>query len=94
MDVPISLLQWEVFLPEQYKVKDFGGDAQPADLFPAAYQIVQAEGSSSASFQLATSAAVGGEIAPLRLFPGQLGGYLVDPSGAVLANAQRSRSGN
>ena len=27
MDVPINLLQWEVFLPEQYKVKDFGGDA-------------------------------------------------------------------
>ena len=27
MDVPISLLEWELFLPEQYKVKDFGGDA-------------------------------------------------------------------
>lgn len=88
MDVPISLLQWEVFLPEQYKVKDFGGDAQPADLFPAAYQIVQSEGSSSAWFQPATGAAVGGEIAPLQFQPGQIGGYLVDPPGAVLANAQ------
>ena len=88
MDVPITLLQWEVFLPEQYKVKDFGGDAQPADLFPAAYQTVQAEGSPSAWFQPATGAAVGGEIAPLQLLPGQLGGYLVDPSGAVLPNAQ------
>jgi len=27
MDIPISLMQWEVFLPEQYKVRDFGGDA-------------------------------------------------------------------
>ncbi len=27
MDVPISVMEWEVFLPEQYKVKDFGGDA-------------------------------------------------------------------
>lgn len=27
MDLPISVLQWEVFLPEQYTVKDFGGDA-------------------------------------------------------------------
>jgi len=34
MDVPISLLEWEVFLPEQYKVKDFGGDAIAANLVP------------------------------------------------------------
>jgi len=34
MDVPINLLQWEVFLPEQYKVKDFGGDAIAATLLP------------------------------------------------------------
>ena len=35
MDVPISLLEWELFLPEQYKVKDFGGDAIAAYLLPA-----------------------------------------------------------
>src|SRR5438132_12411901 len=34
MDVPINLLQWEVFLHEQYKVKDFGGDAIVANLLP------------------------------------------------------------
>ena len=34
MDVPISLLQWEVFLPEIYKVKDFAGDAIAANLLP------------------------------------------------------------
>jgi len=34
MDVPINLLQWEVFLPEQYKVKDFGGDAIATNLLP------------------------------------------------------------
>src|SRR5262249_22976653 len=26
MDIPVDLLTWEVFLPERYKVKDFGGD--------------------------------------------------------------------
>ena len=35
MDVPISLLEWELFLPEQYKVKDFGGDAIAAYLLPS-----------------------------------------------------------
>ena len=34
MDVPITVLQWELFLPEQYKVKDFGGDALAANLLP------------------------------------------------------------
>ncbi len=38
MDVPITVLQWEVFLPEQYKVKDFGGDALAANLLPPSYQ--------------------------------------------------------
>ena len=35
MDLPIGLLEWEVFLPSQYKVSDFGGDALLARLFPA-----------------------------------------------------------
>jgi hypothetical protein len=34
MDIPISILEWEVFLPEQYKVKDFGGDALSASFWP------------------------------------------------------------
>ncbi|MGC1365789.1 MAG: carboxypeptidase-like regulatory domain-containing protein [Candidatus Acidiferrum sp.] len=88
MDIPITLLQWEVFLPEQYKVKDFGGDAQPAGLFPVAYQALQPSAEPQAWFRAGVS--VGGMIAPLQLQPGQIGGYLVDPSGAVLANAQVS----
>jgi hypothetical protein len=38
MDIPISLLSWEVFLPEQYKVKDFGGDVIAANLVPPAFR--------------------------------------------------------
>lgn len=34
MDVPVGLLQWEVFLPDRYKVADFGGDALAARLLP------------------------------------------------------------
>jgi hypothetical protein len=32
MDIPISLIKWEVLLPEIYKVKNFAGDALSADL--------------------------------------------------------------
>src|SRR5271168_2839502 len=37
MDVPIGVLEWELFLPEQFKVKDFSGDAINASLFPPEY---------------------------------------------------------
>ncbi len=85
MDVPINLLQWEVFLPEQYKVKDFGGDAIAANLLPAA--------SSDVSGAEGDAVGMGGQyfmrnIEFVSLLPGQLGGTIVDPSGAVVANAQ------
>ena len=84
MDVPITVLQWEVFLPEQYKVKDFGGDALAASLLPVSMQGVMISGITSGSFQ----AGVGGSFAPLQLLPGQIGGYIIDPSGAVVTGAQ------
>jgi hypothetical protein len=34
MDIPISFMKWEVFLPEKYKVKDFLGDAVATSLLP------------------------------------------------------------
>ena len=77
MDIPISLLSWEVFLPEQYKVKDFGGDVIAANLVPAPFR----EG-------VAMNYQTGQEEARVQAFPGQMGGYVVDPSGAVVANSR------
>src|SRR5204863_8684292 len=34
MDVPIGLVEWEVFLPGRYKVADFSGQAIAARLLP------------------------------------------------------------
>lgn len=85
MDVPINLLQWEVFLPEQYKVKDFGGDAIAANLLPAAsLDVSGAEGPVSG---MAEGDFVR-KIEFVSLLPGQLGGIIIDPSGAVVPNAQ------
>jgi hypothetical protein len=83
--VPINLLQWEVFLPERYKVKDFRGDAIAANLLPPA--------SSDVSGEEGEVSGVGGQynarnIGMVSLLPGQLGGIIVDPSGAVMPNAQ------
>jgi|HubBroStandDraft_1064217.scaffolds.fasta_scaffold00001_99 hypothetical protein len=87
MNVPIDLLHWEVFLPEQYKVKDFGGDVMSEDLVPAALQEAIAPGSAPG-----TGAVAGGIVGPIfhglgdhaALGPGQLGGVVMDPSGAVV----------
>ncbi len=39
MDVPINVLEWELFLPDRFKVKAFTGDAMLASLFPAESEI-------------------------------------------------------
>jgi len=86
MDVPITVLHWEVFLPEQYKVKDFGGDALAANLLPAASGGV----AGAASVEFYDAGAADDQIRPLQLLPGQLGGYIIDPSGATVTGAQVS----
>ena len=104
MDVPISILQWEVFLPEQYKVKNFGGDVLAANLLPESYTLMESMGLADASSQTGIrvgAGAAGGYYtrgiplvtpAPVpssgALLAGQIGGYITDPSGAVVSNAQ------
>ena len=90
MDVPIAVLQWEVFLPEQYKVKDFGGDALAANLLPPSFERADAGAYTVGAFQAGVAGGAGDRIEPLQLMPGQLGGYIVDSSGATVANAQVS----
>jgi hypothetical protein len=87
MDVPINLLQWEVFLPERYKVKDFGGDAIAASLLPPASQDVSgAESGTDINGMLMADHVSNFEA--MSLLPGQLGGIVVDQTGAVVPNAQ------
>ena len=78
MDIPISLLNWEIFLPEQYKVKDFGGDVIAADRVPPAFY----ESAGAARQYLPQQ-----EIR-VAVFPGQMGGVVTDPTGAVISNAR------
>jgi hypothetical protein len=105
MDVPISVMHWEVFLPERYKVKDFGGDVTPEELMerrqfdrlvqfgygalPAKVSGVGAGSGGGVGYGI-LGRSIGGPlpkdfIMP-SLAPGQMGGYVVDPSGAVVSN--------
>jgi hypothetical protein len=87
MDVPIDLLQWEVFLPEQYKVKDFGGDAIAASLLPPASRDVSGAEAEADDTGMPMAGAVS-NFESVSLLPGQLGGIVVDTSGAIVPNAQ------
>jgi hypothetical protein len=89
MDVPIELLQWEVFLPEQYKVKDFGGDALATSLLPPTVWSddgLESNEESGTGFHAPRVVVRDFRMAPMG--PGQIGGIIVDPFGAVIPNAK------
>jgi hypothetical protein len=82
MDIPIDLLNWEVFLPERYKVKDFGGDVIAADRVPPAFR------PELAGYDYTPEAGeIANNVAVANLLPGQIAGVLADATGAVIANA-------
>ncbi len=93
MDIPISLMHWEVFLPEKYKVTDFHGDAISATLVQPAFREV-AGGTIygyGGGIGIGRGGNIGGPLASgdlvsFPLSPGQLGGVIADPSGAVVPN--------
>jgi len=85
LDIPVNLLTWEVALPERLEVKQFGGNAIAAELLPAA----AANNFLADNVNDVDSAAQNWTESDLSsLGPGQIGGIIVDPQGAVIAGAQ------
>jgi len=84
LSIPVNLLTWEVSLPERLDVRQFGGNALSAELFPAsiARNIVEADDELSVSAQSWT------DLDLSTLEPGQVGGVIVDPAGAVVPGAE------
>ncbi len=82
LDVPVNLLTWEVSLPDRLEVKQFGGNAIAAELLPAAVQTVEDVDDVSR-----LDAGVWSQTDLTNLEAGQIGGIIVDPNGAVVANA-------
>jgi len=84
LDLPINLLTWEVSLPDQLTVKQFGGNAISAEVFPPAAQDFLVDANDD-----------GEEFEPNNwrrndlnaLLPGQLGGIVVDLNGSLIPGA-------
>ena len=83
LDIPVNLLTWEVSLPERLEVKQFGGNALSAEVFPAAAQNLLIDGDDE--YDLETNIWTGNDLSTLE--PGQIGGIIVDPNGAVVVDA-------
>lgn len=85
LDIPVNLLTWEISLPDRLEVRQFGGNALAAELFPAAAQnfvTFDLDGTETANNVWAQT---GVDLASLEA--GQIGGIVVDPLGAVIPNA-------
>lgn len=80
MDVPIARVEWEVYLPERYKLTDFSGDALPARLLPLA-QNDDARAEQPVQYPLLSAGST------LPVGPGDVGGVVLDAAGAVVAGA-------
>jgi hypothetical protein len=85
LDVPVNLLSWEVFLPDRVEVRQFGGNALSASLFPAAAVDALAAGADSDEENLSVWSQ--NSIDGSTLSPGQITGIVVDPRGSVVSGA-------
>jgi hypothetical protein len=82
MDLPVSVLEWELFLPDRFSAKAAGGNVIPARLIDGMSGIETVEGSRTGSGH-----GVGGGAASSTsriIAPGQVIGRITDISGAVL----------
>lgn len=84
--IPVNLLTWELSLPDRLEVKQFGGNALAAELFPAAVQTTIVDGSDD--FNVKDSTRWDSPVDMERMEYGQVGGIVVDPNGAVIAGAR------
>ena len=84
IDIPINLLTWEIFLPERLEIREFAGNALSAELFSAAAQNLidelpeEVDSSNVNAFNSADLT---------EISPGQIGGIIVGPNGAVVPGA-------
>ena len=95
MDVPVNVVEWELFVPDRYRVDRFDGNVMDASLVATAYAIAGA--GMGAGYGSGTAEARD-EMRPLApAQQGQISGRLVDASGApvpgvtVIVEAQGRR---
>jgi Carboxypeptidase regulatory-like domain len=97
IDVPVTVLEWELFLPDRFSTKPSGGNVIPAHLVGVVSpQVTSRSGSKDAS---GFGRAAGGALSPGILRPGQtissgqIIGRITDQAGAVIPGASVTATG-
>jgi hypothetical protein len=86
LDIPISLLNWEVYLPDRFDVKQFGGNALAEVMLPPrARDLIASDNEEYDENTVDAWTSKGLDIG--RLAAGQIGGIVIDPSGAIIPGA-------
>jgi Carboxypeptidase regulatory-like domain len=87
LDVPISILEWELFLPDRYSTKPIAGNVLPASLVPSAQSGAGTGSGFGPGFGGGTG---GGAYRPGfgTARPGQIVGRVADPLGQALPGAR------
>ena len=88
MDLPVTMVEWELFVPEQYRADRFGGNTIPAHFVPTAGPVAGRIQSLAAPASGRDSE--GGLFAASKipaLSTGQIGGRVIDASGAPIPGA-------
>jgi len=89
MDVPVNVLEWELFMPDRYRVDRFDGNMLAADLFEHATMTGAGQGIGSAVGPGFAGGAGGGYARrpPMTAMPGQIVGRIVDLTGVPVPGA-------
>jgi Carboxypeptidase regulatory-like domain len=85
LDIPVSFLTWELSLPDRLQVKQFGGNALSAKLFPASVASNLLIDGTDGDDYISNNWLMN-DLSTLE--PGQIGGVVVDPTGALIPNAE------
>jgi hypothetical protein len=85
LDIPIDVLTWELSLPDRLEVKQFSGNAFAAELLPGAAEELLAALDDVSDEE--STVRVQNDVDISNIQPGQVGGIVVDPAGAVIPNA-------
>jgi hypothetical protein len=86
MDIPVGIVEWEIFVPDRYSVRTIGGNVIDRRTLDAASPLFEGEGSASQLTSGYGGGVAGGThvAAATDALPGQIRGVARDLSGAVL----------
>jgi hypothetical protein len=87
MDVPIDLVEWELFVPEQFKVDHFDGNLIDANLLAMPMVLASGVGPGSGG-GLGGGTYQSGRPLAMPAQAGQIAGVVVDTSGALIPGAR------